>query len=223
MKIKTAIALAAASIAGLTAQAQDTVVVGKQIMNIVGRAYVDSGNANSVSTVLANQRVFIEIIAEDEGLELDARELRTSRLVTFDFGDGLEGLFIEFWDAALRDYVFYDVSDRIGFFFLSDVAGNDETSGGRWAANIEILIDLIDEDDAFVEFAGNGIFQGAVRTLRGAGDSIQIPTAGLRSRGFPAVLFLALFDEDEFVPAALTIALRTQVDRVSVELVDDEA
>lgn len=208
MKIKSLIAIVAALICSVAADAQ---IVGKQTVNIVGRVATDAATGNSVRIVRVSQRNFIEIIANDEGLELDSRELRTARFVLFDFGDGDLDLFgIEFWDAEIRSYVLYIIDDRFDLDILSDVAGNPFDLGGRWAIIAEIAIDLIDDDFATAEFYGVGYFQAAVRQLRRGGASIVIPTAGLRSVGFPAILFAAIFDEDEFVPGALTIALRTQ-------------
>lgn len=213
MKIKTLIALAAASLVGVTAQAQE-ITVARQVMNLAGRLIVDSANGNTTSIVRISQRDFIDVVALDAGLVLEAAELRTSRLVTFDLGSGLVGLFIEYRDAETREWVLFDVTDRFFINLDSDISGNDATSGGRWAAVMTFGIDL---DDGIVgdEFSGTGIFQAAVRTLRGRGNSIMIPTAGFRSVQFPAILYISVEGVvTESSPAAMTLALRTQVDRI---------
>lgn len=209
MKIKSLIAIVAAMVCGFSANADH--IAGKQTINVIGRVATDAATGNSVRIHRVSQRSFIEIIAADEGLDLDARELRFARLVVFDYGDGeFVDFGIEYYDFEIRSFVLYLLEDRFDWEFDSDIAGNSETAGGRWAVIASLQIDLIEDDFATAEFSGVGYFQAAVRTLRRGGNDITVPTAGLRSVGFPAVLFAGIFDAEEFVPGALTIACRTQ-------------
>ncbi|MBK1860114.1 hypothetical protein, partial [Cerasicoccus arenae] len=203
------IAVFAALICGVVANAE---VAAKQTLTITGRVVADAASGKTYRVIRVSQRDFVAIIAEDEGLELSTRELRSAKFALFDFGDGILDLFgIEFWDAELRAWILYTVEDRFFYEFQSDVAGDDFSNGGRWAAIIAIAIDLVDEDDEFSEFWGMGYFQAAVRELRRAGLNLIVPTAGLRSVGFPAVLFVEAFDEFEDIPGSLSLTLRAQV------------
>ncbi|WP_189517700.1 hypothetical protein, partial [Cerasicoccus arenae] len=100
MKIKSMIAVFAALICGVVANAE---VAAKQTLTITGRVVADAASGKTYRVIRVSQRDFVAIIAEDEGLELSTRELRSAKFALFDFGDGILDLFgIEFWDAELR-------------------------------------------------------------------------------------------------------------------------
>ncbi|GHC12771.1 hypothetical protein [Cerasicoccus arenae] len=213
MKLFPILTLAVALLAGTSTQA---IIVGKQTVTITGKATTDNITGKSYRTVRISQRDLIEIIADDEGLNLSTQELRSARFILFDFGAidpedpevELELFGIEFWDASLRSRILYLIEDRFTFTPVSEYAGDNSSGGGRYALVANLQIDLITGDDG-AEFAGFGIFEGAVRTLRRGQVNIEVPTAGFKSVVLPTTLFINFLDDVERVPSSIKVNMRT--------------
>lgn len=222
MKIKSILLLAVAAMLATSASAEIAV---KQIINITGSIFETSANGNTTTIQRAGQKDFIDIISTDVGYPLTNAELRSAKLVTFDFGFGLTGLYIEFYDSEVREYCLLDVSDRFWINEVSDIAGTQVNNSGRWVAILEIAIDLVDDQDVQAEFWGIGAFQSAVRLFRRGNENIQVFTAGFRSRSFPAVLDVSVDQFTDEQPGDLTIAVRSSTvifDDLKIIIVDND-